>query len=194
MPHHRQKGTSVTHSKHSTPPLRAARVALLRALLHAWRPAAAFAAVVAGALLLAAPAFAARTYSGHQITSFAIPTNGSYGPSAVTVDPADDLWFKEDAGNGAIVEYGPYPSGTKLFEQVGTFGSVHINKVNGDLYIATRSLQRLSVTGLHSPTPIASWHVPDAQNFFVAVDNSGSASEGRVYAATTLTASSPTHR
>ena len=139
-----------------------------------------------GVLAFAAPAFAARAYDSNMIT-------GSYPnlPWGVTVDPSDNVWVSEPAGYGEafISEYNPYPSQT--LEQTqnggGRFAPRYIyssarNATNGDLYVADSGYQTVDV--FDPLNFLEQWSVGgSAGNKYVAIDNSGGASNQRVYVA-----------
>ena len=137
-------------------------------------------AVVTGLLLLAAPASAApsRELVGH------ISTPGA--AFAVALDAQDDVWVSESSG---ISEYKPYPSTEKILELpgLGLGGSIAVDSANGFLYVAEgETVNAYDPLAEHPLTPVYHWTAPGNHelNFtglYIAVDNSGGPSNGRLY-------------
>ena len=128
----------------------------------------------------ATPALA-REYAS-QITGFTQPLG-------LTVDSTDDVWVSDIGNNGLITEYDPYPSETKLAEQTGSSApdwngyqirSLAANSANGYLYVADSGYDQVDV---FDPANFVSpqWGGFGGGFVYVAADNSGGTSNGRVY-------------
>jgi len=143
-------------------------------------------AVVAGLLLLASPAFAARGYDTQIPVGF---------PTAVTVDSSNNLWVVNGEG---VSEYAPQSSnllgtqsgggvfGEGAFQGAGTFydRSLALDNSNGSLYVSELVEGRVDVFENDTGPLTEQWKGfgnPNALS--VAVDNSGGPSNGRVYVA-----------
>ena len=133
--------------------------------------------------ITAAPALAERTYDS-QITGLTNPVGAAF-------DSGDNFWVSQpEAGGGAIFKYDPYPSQTKLAEQTGEghYGATYIQSIavdsfNGFLYVADSGPESIDVFNTAEPSGqkfVEQWSVGGGYDH-VAIDNSGGASNGRVY-------------
>lgn len=111
---------------------------------------------------------------------------GFVHPWGITVDPADDVWITDPGNGGLISEYGPYPSQAKLSEQDGggqfasgeQIRSLALSATTNRLFVADSAPGAIDV--FDPVSFVEQWKLgPDL--LFVAVDNSASASAGRVY-------------
>jgi sugar lactone lactonase YvrE len=110
-------------------------------------------------------------------------------PTGLSVDPADDLWVTDPGNAGLITELSPFPANAKIGEQDGeghfTFGggfilSAAFSAFNEHLYVGDSGevvVHDFDAAGHWEST----WTGFGSANLHVAVDNSGTASEGRVY-------------
>ena len=136
--------------------------------------------------LVAAPAFAERSYDS-QITGF---TN----PHGITIDGSDHVWVSDPGQAGLITEYNAYPSQTPIGQQTGggQYGcgaqyiwSLGLNNSTGFLDVADSCSVVVDIfdnTGAFSKQ--------FASNFgggydSLAVDNSGGANNGDIFVAST---------
>ncbi|MGA8746018.1 MAG: hypothetical protein WB507_09150 [Solirubrobacterales bacterium] len=136
-------------------------------------------AIATGLLLTAAPAFAERSYDT-QIT-------GLVNPRGLAVNSAGDVWVS-DSGSGLISKYDPYPSQTLLLSsQVAASGTLVLdNSENGDLYLTEGRGHTVNVYTNVGAFKEAWYPEPrEGEGTTVAVDNSGTSSQGRVYLALT---------
>ena len=143
-------------------------------------------------LLTATPAFAERTYDS-QITGF-------QNPWGVTIDSHDNVWVSDPGNGGVISEYDEYPSQTKISEQTGGghYGATYIRSLgvdsaNGYLYVADSGPETIDV--FNPANFVERWSIGGDYDY-VAVDNSGGPSNGRVYVAKAgggVLAFSPSH-
>ena len=158
--------------------------------------------LVAIGLLLAAimpePALANRTYSGSTITGF-------NGPTSVAFDANEDVWISDgghavsgqtNSGNNGIYEYGPYPSQT-LLEAPDTEqalgGAIFdldlaVDDTSDQVFVAQANGRTVKIfdNEIEHEAFSHEWSGINGQplNFsgiHVAIDNSDTASEGRVY-------------
>ena len=145
---------------------------------------------VAGLALPAAAGAAQDTYARNyesQITGLQL-TGG------ISIDPAGHPWVVDSRPHGVIDEYGVFPSLSLIGEQAGGghflkdpisgYANAAIDGVNGYLYVAdTGESGNIQV---YDPTNfIEEWPAPGTENTsWVATDNSGGPSNGRVYVAT----------
>ncbi len=135
-----------------------------------------------GLLLAATPqAFAARTYES-QMTGF------TYS-GKIAINAQDDVWVAEAGFDGAVSEYDANPSTTKIGELAltqqdlsqGRFENFALNNATGYVYVANSDLDNIEVFNsggnlveTWAPTTICG-------DDYIAVDNSGGPTQGRVY-------------
>jgi len=127
----------------------------------------------------AASAFAERTYDS-QITGFATP-------HGVTVDSSDHVWISDPGNGGKIFKYNGYPSQTLESTQTGGghYGATYIwslavNSTSGYLYVADSGPETVDV--FDPVNFVEQWSLGGGYDY-AAIDNSGGASNGRVYVA-----------
>ncbi len=136
--------------------------------------------------LTATPAFADRTYDSQ--------IGGFVNPAGVTLDSADHVWVSDTGNKGLISEYDAYPSQTLLSQQSGggqfKCGGFYILSLavgsNGDLYAADScglSIDIFEPSGYFLPPPWTGFG-SNLVDLYVATDNSGQPSDGRVYLST----------
>lgn len=131
--------------------------------------------VLAAFLAAASPAAAAQRTYDSQIT-------GSNSPTAIAIDSADHVWISENpppSTHPQLSEYDAYPSQTPILRLPGYGGNparMAVDDSEGLLYIGNTVLD--ASTGAFS----SSWQpLPDF--FGLAVDNSGNASNEKVFIA-----------
>jgi sugar lactone lactonase YvrE len=202
MTHHHatnQKGTRVSHAQSSAkaPSRRTVGAARLVASLRgggsgagflggrtALLKLAALTAIVAAAFwaVVASPASAATQ------RPFEAQIPGFTSPNGLSVDPADDLWVTDPGNAGLISELSPFPANAKIGEQDGeghfTFGGLYIESAafsaaNEHLYVGDSGNEIV-----HVFKPNGEWEetwTGFSGYVHLAIDNSSTASEGRVY-------------
>ena len=132
-------------------------------------------------LVMAAPALAERTYESN--------IEGFSSANGITTDGLDNVWIA-DTGTGVISKYNSFPSETKEAEQGGEghFGgnlrSLAFDNPLNRLYVADSGPVVVDLYE-HGDGPfIEQWSTENSCGLdYVAVDNSGGATQGRVYIA-----------
>jgi len=138
------------------------------------------------ALLFGAPPAlsAGREYAG-QIT-------GLSSVGGLTFDSAGHLWAVTEQGP-VIAEYKPYPSTAQIFEQnaseffpngAGLVRGIAEDSANGYLYVSDGAFAAQTIHVLNPPSLVEQWPIPalrQGATFRLAIDNSGGASNGRIY-------------
>ncbi len=135
------------------------------------------------ALAPAAPADPADTYARNYETQI----TGFVHNSGISIDPADHAWVFDAEGGSVLSEYAPYPSLTKIGEQNGLghfhnpslYGNAAIDGVNGDLYVADAG-DGANIQVFDPVNFVEEWPISGGTSW-VAADNSGGPSNGRVY-------------
>jgi len=150
----------------------------------------ALATIVASLITLAlsvAPALGQRKYDS-QISGFKEPWG-------LTVDEADHVWVTDTGNKGLISEYSAYPSQERLATRTGDgqficggqyIRTLAVDSANNDLYVADACPDAIDVfnsSGAFIPPQWVNFYVA---GLYVAIDNSGDPSNGRVYAADPL--------
>ncbi len=167
---------------------RACRCAVARIRLESFQVAlAALLASIASLAVFASPALAERTYDS-QISGFKEPWG-------VTVDRTGHVWVSDTGNKGLISEYSAYPSQELLATRDGDgqfvcggqyIRTLAVNTANNDLYVADACPDAIDVfnsSGAFIPPQWVNFYVA---GLYVAIDNSGDATNGRVYAADPL--------
>lgn len=149
------------------------------------RIAAILAAAAAAAfvlLVVAAPAHAERTYESN-IEGF----SSAYG---IAVDGQDNVWVADASGSGLISKYDAFPSQTKEAEQGGeghfdsNLRSLAFDDPLDRLYVADSGPVVVDLFEHGNGPFIEKWSTENSCGLdYVAVDNSGGATQGRVYVA-----------
>jgi hypothetical protein len=125
----------------------------------------------------------ARNYES-QITGFT-------DPSGVSIDNNEDVWITDPGNGGLISEFDPLPSTTKIGEQDGEghfrfngilIETASLDSADGRLYVGDSEFPAFHVFQGTGPW-VATSPVLGNNSIHLAVDNSGTTSDGRVYAA-----------
>jgi phosphodiesterase/alkaline phosphatase D-like protein len=134
-------------------------------------------------LVASSPALAERTYESR--------ISGFSNPWGIAVDSADNVWIS-DTGTGVVSKYDPFPSENKIGEQDGEghwggfyIRSLAIDSTNGYFYMADSGPV---VVDIFDNT--GTFFKQFAHNFgggydYLAIDNSGGPSKGRLYVVST---------
>jgi len=132
-------------------------------------------------LTTAAPAFAKRGYES-QITELE-------SDFALSVDYTDSLWVLNGGNGGQISEYGPFSSNlTGTLSGVGNpfyNRSFALDQTTGSLYLANSDSVKVDVYENGTGSLTEEWGGFGGGFDYLAIDNSGGASNGTVYVAAT---------
>ena len=140
--------------------------------------------------LNASSAFAERTYDS-QITGFS-------NPWGVTIDSADNVWVSDPGDGGLISEFSSYRQPGLHTNRWGAFSggggyirSLAVDGSNDDLYVADSETSSSTSSTTTGPFSGQLSHGFGGGFLYVAADNSGGPSDGRVYVASRTAWSKP---